>query len=156
MGAVVAVALGAVLVINVNGAFFAARQTDVPAIDARVSVDRAIPAGACVVTDVTAYVVNANRFDDSPRSCPDVVDALGMTLALNHGRRPTSDLPATSVVVQTWLSDLSRCDYLILSGDTPERLPWTPAIAQYVQTHFIALPVTGLGGVTIYQRIPIP
>jgi hypothetical protein len=143
-----AVALAAA--INLNGVAFAARQTTIPAPDPAAVVDLTIPVGACVVSDTTAFLVNANRFEASSPSCPDVVDPLGATLALNDGRRPSGDLPDSSPAVQGLLSDLARADFLILSDDVTERWPWTPTVAQYIESNFVVVPVAGP---LVYQRI---
>lgn len=144
MGAVALVAA-----INLNGVAFAARQTTIPALDPADVVDLTIPAGACVVSDTSAFLVNANRFNASSPSCPDLVDPLGATLALNDGRRPSEDLPDSSPAVQALLSDLARADYLILSEDVADRWPWTPTVSQYIGSNFVLVPVAGP---LVYQR----
>lgn len=148
----VAACAGAVVLLDVNGVAFAARNTALPAPDPAVAIDLAIPQGACVVTDATAFLVNANRLDADSASCPDVVDPLGSTLSLNHGHQPSSDLPDSSLAVRALLSDLERADYLILSGMVPSRWPWTPTISSYIQTHFVQIPVAG--AVVFERRAP--
>lgn len=144
---VVALALAAILIIN--GMAFAARQTQAPAADPAVTIDAVIPSGACVVTDTTAYLVNANRFAASSSSCPLIVDALGTTLSLDHGMRPAASLPAGSVVVRTWLHYFQHADFLILSDAAPTRIPWTPAVAMYVNANFDQIDI---GGARILER----
>lgn len=138
---VIALTLGGLLIFN--GVSFAARQTDTPASDPAATIDAIIPAGACVVTDTTAYLVNANRFGASSSSCPVIVDPLGTTLTLNHGERPTASLAPTSVAVETWLVYFHRADFLILSDAASTRIPLTPVIADYVTDNFDQIDITG-------------
>jgi len=142
--AVVVAALAAVAIANWDGATLAARETHAPADDPAATIDAVVPVGACVLTDTTALLVNANRFDLPSRSCPDVVDPLAVTFILNHGRRPGATLADTSPTVRTWLAYLSHADFLILSDSPAIRLPWTPTVVAYLTSHFVRLHVAGL------------
>ncbi|MGH9126999.1 MAG: phospholipid carrier-dependent glycosyltransferase [Acidimicrobiales bacterium] len=147
----VAACVGAVVMFNVNGVAFAARKTALPAPDPADAIDLVIPKGACVVTDAPALLVNANRFDARSTSCPDGVDPLGTTLSLNHGHHPSSELPDSSPAVRAVLSDLSRADYIILSGMASSRWPWTPTVVGYIQTNFVQMVVPGA---VVFERRP--
>jgi hypothetical protein len=114
-----------------------------------------IPAGACVVTDQTSLVIAADRFTAARPGCPDVIDALAMTLVLSNGvsvQGGAADLPH---VVSAWQATLARAQYVWLSPNSARRIPWTPALSLWFTTHFQELTTgSGHGLGRVYKQVP--
>ena len=125
----------------------------------QIYADKAlIPAGACVVTDQTSLVIAADRFTAAQPGCPDVIDALAMTLVLSNGvsvQGGAADLPH---VVSAWQATLAGARYVWLSPNNSRRIPWTPALSLWFTTHFQELTPDehghghGLG--RVYEQVP--
>lgn len=105
-----------------------------------------IPAGACVVTDVSSFTIVANRFRATTASCPKLVDAIGTDYALANGRNPLVGAGRSKALKRAWLSAFQHAQFVWLScapvtspacvGATGRRIPWTPAISTYFASHF--------------------
>ena len=66
-----------------------------------------IPAGACVVTDQTSLAIAADRFTTARPGCPDVIDALAMTLVLSDGVSVQGGAASLPHVVSAWQAALA-------------------------------------------------
>jgi glycosyl transferase family 87 len=113
------------------------------------SADRQIPPGSCVLTDLSAMTIVANRFN-ATNECSPMIDAIGTDYALSHGRNGVSGAGRTPEVERVWLDAFQRAQYVWIScapaasrGCNPwtnRRIPWTPAILGYFRSHFRPVP----------------
>jgi len=113
------------------------------------SADRQIPAGSCVVTDLSAMTIVANRFN-ATHGCSPMIDAIGTDYALSGGRNGVSGAGRTPEVEKVWLQAFAQAQYVWIScapaasrGCNPwtnRRIPWTHAILGYFHTHFRPVP----------------
>jgi alpha-1,2-mannosyltransferase len=116
-----------------------------------------IPAGACVVTDEVSLTISANRFSTRP-GCPDVLDALAVTLVEDNGVSVQGGAKALPRAVAAWQWIFSRAQYVWLSADSDRRIPWTHALTRWFGHHFKPRPAGGgatgrAGGLgRVYQR----
>jgi hypothetical protein len=111
-----------------------------------------IPAGACVLTDQSSYLLLADRFLARSRSCPQMVDSLGTDLALSGGRRPSTGTAEVPAVRAFWRGAFHRAQYVLLTTRNELRIPWTPPLADYFHRSFRAILWTR--NFTIYARHP--
>ena len=108
---------------------------------------REIPAGACVLTDVTALSIISNRFVSTTRGCSTMIDAIGSDYALSRGRNGVSGAGRTPAVRDLWLAALRHAQYVWVACPprsspgclTDRRIPWTAPILGYFRTHFTPL-----------------
>ncbi len=105
------------------------------------NLDRAIPAGACVVSDATSLLVNANRMNFS-KSCPVIVDATGTWLTYEPAHPPQRKglAPKNPALVALWKRAFSHADYAVFAGVSAFRTPFTPALSQWFNDHFERIP----------------
>lgn len=113
-----------------------------------------IPAGSCLVTDEASLAIAADRFTDLPRGCPNIVDALAETLVLSNGvsiQGGAKDMPQ---VVSAWRGWLGAADYVWLSPGhgSQRRIPWTPALTAWFDTHFTKVGEYNPGRGQLYAR----
>ncbi len=111
---------------------------------------RAIPPGACVVTDQASYLLLANRFTSAVPGCSPMVDGLGTDLALSRGRRPGSGAAKVPAVAAAWNQAFGHAGYALLSSKSALRIPWTPQLAGYFDRNFRQI-LHGYG-YTLYKR----
>ncbi|MGA9775722.1 MAG: hypothetical protein WBU92_07350 [Candidatus Dormiibacterota bacterium] len=104
------------------------------AADPSAAIARVIPAGACVVTDEAEYTINADRFLSRVPGCPQMVDALGTTMASSGSQDPSS--PEAQSAAPLWLRDFQRAQYLLLTPLSFDRIPWNRALESYVERNF--------------------
>ncbi len=112
------------------------------------AADARIPAGACVLTDVSSYTIVADRFASTNSSCPKIVDAIGIDYALATGRNALVGAGRNPAVRRAWLSAFHHAQFVWLScapvssvscaNATGRRIPWTPPISAYFAAHFRA------------------
>ncbi|MGC2191222.1 MAG: hypothetical protein WA751_02695 [Candidatus Dormiibacterota bacterium] len=106
-----------------------------PTPDPAAALDRLIPAGACVVTDNPAYLINSDRYQGGPR-CPPVVDPYGATIALSGGLVANGGAARSRDAVDTWLGYFRSAQYLLLTPASSVRIPWDRKLTSYVYSHF--------------------
>jgi hypothetical protein len=98
---------------------------------------RAVPDGACAITDNPSVLILADRFA-APPGCSDLVDADGSTLSWSGGRRGYRALSRPQAIAD-WLGVLRQTDYVVVTqGLVPARIPWGPALLGYLYGHFRA------------------
>jgi len=98
-------------------------------------LDRAMPAGACAITDDPSVLVLADRFS-APPGCSDMVDADGSTLSWSGGRRGYQALSQPQAITD-WLGVLGQTGYVVVTqGMVPARIPWGPGLLDYLHAHF--------------------
>ena len=112
----------------------------------------AIPAGSCVVTDQISMAIAANRFTSARGGCPDVMDSLAQTLTLSNGVSVQGGAASLPHVVASWRAIFARADYVWLSPNNARRIPWTPGLTSWFDTHFVQVPAGGGLG-RVYKRI---
>ena len=97
-----------------------------------------VPAGSCVLSDAETVLVSAGRAGTGPTGCPAILDATGTWLTYDPAHPPgrTGSGPRDPALVELWRSAFSRADYVVLSGICAFRIPWTPSLYQYFDTHY--------------------
>ncbi|HEY3866800.1 MAG TPA: phospholipid carrier-dependent glycosyltransferase [Actinocrinis sp.] len=114
--------------------------------DPAAAADRVIPPGACVLTDMVSLTVAADRIVSDVPDCPLILDGVGTDYSLSHGRNGVVGAGESPAVEATWLSAFEHAQYVWLScvpaasplcyGSTNRRIPWTPTITGYFESHF--------------------
>jgi hypothetical protein len=113
-------------------------------------LSKIIPAGACVVTSMSASTITSDRYDGGA-SCPALLDSFGVALTYADGRSPASATLTQPRLRALWLRAYERADYVFLvQRDTPT-VPSDATLRRYLATHFARLTVAGLDG-TLYRR----
>ncbi len=100
------------------------------------AADKIIPAGACVLTNDSAYTVAADRFYSDVRGCPVMVDSLGTLFTMTGGRSGEAAAAALRPVAELWQAGLERAGYVWLTTDTVNQIPWDQRLYAYFRGHF--------------------
>lgn len=100
------------------------------------AADKIIPAGACVLTNDSAYIVAADRFYSDVRGCPAMVDSLGTLFTMTGGRSRDATGAALRPVAELWQAGLERAGYVWLTADTVNQIPWDQRLYAYFSSHF--------------------
>jgi hypothetical protein len=103
------------------------------------AAQRAIPPGACVVTDQVSYTIGINRFVSDVPGCSSMVDGVGSDYALSNGHNGLTGAGETPAVENLWLSAFRAAQYAWLTSDNSRRIPWTPRLRAYFLSHFVPL-----------------
>ena len=113
-----------------------------------------IPQGACVVTDEASLTISADRFDNLPPGCPDIIDSLAATLVLSNGVSVQGGANQMPDVVATWKAWLGKADYVWLSPahGSRRRIPWTPELSAWFNATFVKLGSYKAGTGQLYVR----
>jgi hypothetical protein len=117
------------------------------------AVDRIIPAGSCVVSDSVSLLLLADRFNSSVPGCTIIDDGLGTDLALSHGLTPETGAAAVPAVARLWHESFSHAQFLWLSSRYTRRIPFSPALQQYMNRHFKLISADNYGD-KLYRRVP--
>jgi hypothetical protein len=110
-------------------------------------IARAIPKGACVVTDEPAFTIVADRFVADSSNCPAVVDSYGEWLAADLKHPPPSPGPYDPELVTSWRSWFAAADYVVLTSQF--RIPWTRELRSWFASQF--KPVS-FEGARVYRK----
>jgi len=124
--------------------FSAVAESPGPGIAARV------PAGTCVVTDMSALVISGNRLSAGVPGCPTVLDSFGTWLAADPRHPPLSSGPPDPALVNEWRNWLAQADYVVLGSPGTFRIPWTSALETWFNQTFVS--ISNPGGAAIYRR----
>ncbi|MGN6790874.1 MAG: phospholipid carrier-dependent glycosyltransferase [Streptosporangiaceae bacterium] len=100
---------------------------------------RLIPPGACVATDQASYTIAIDRFVSTVPKCSLMVDGLGTDYALSNGRNPQTGAGGSAAVQEAWMSVFRAAQYAWLTAEAYRRIPWTPRLAAYFDSHFVPL-----------------
>jgi hypothetical protein len=102
------------------------------------AAQRAIPPGACVVTDQVSYTIAIDRFVSSAPGCSLMLDGVGTDYALSgrNGENGAGHVPALQRI---WLAAFRFARYAWLTGEAARRIPWTPRLEAYFDGHFVPL-----------------
>lgn len=134
-----AVLVGVVAVAVIAGLGFRQLEVEVhlqPWADPALTVDRLIPRGACVVTNVAALTVVADRFVPDTAGCPSLVDAYGTLIAMTDGHQMFASKAALAVVGKFWRSTFEHASYVWLIAPTQGEIPWTRSLHDYFLNRF--------------------
>jgi alpha-1,2-mannosyltransferase len=153
-------AVGAVLAVVLAVAVAAAGVAQVRAgsrlagTQVAAAADRLIPAGACVVTNDSAYTVAAGRFYSDVAGCPAMTDSFGTLIAMTGGHPRDASPAALAPVVALWHATLEQATYVWLTGDTVAQIPWNSGLYGYFRRHFRLI---GLAGQPVpWRDVPRP
>jgi Glycosyltransferase family 87 len=105
------------------------------------AAQRLIPRGACVATDQASYTIAIDRFVSTVPQCSLMIDGLGTAYALSNGRNPQTGAGGSPTVEAAWMSAFRAAKYAWLTTEAYRRIPWTPRLAAYFDSHFV--PLTG-------------
>ncbi len=114
------------------------------------AIQRAIPPGACVLSDQASLLISADRFRSGSAGCPVIIDGTGTSYALGDGRSPVQagDVPA---VAGLWLQAMRAAQYVLLTPSNRNRIAWNPQLESYLAGNFVR--VSGdWAPLTLYQR----
>jgi len=111
-----------------------------PRVGARAlaAVRRAVPPGACVLTDQVSFTIAANRFFSSVPGCPQMIDPLNTDYALSPGRDGLSGAGRVPAVAAIMRNAFDHAQYVWLAGVyNRRRIAWTPALRAYFSGNFV-------------------
>jgi len=113
---------------------------------------RAIPPGACVLTDQSSFTIAADRFTSSVPGCSQMIDPLGTDYALTPGRDGLHDAGRFPAVAAIMRYAFDHAQYVWLAGTyNLRRIGWTPALTAYFRSNFVRLRHDSRGD-TLYVR----
>jgi hypothetical protein len=97
---------------------------------------RAVPPGACVLTDQVSYTIAIDRFASDVPGCSAMVDGVGSDYALSGGHNGLTGAGDVPAVERLWMSAFRAAQYLWLTSDSTRRIPWTPRLRAYFLANF--------------------
>ena len=122
------------------------------------SISKVFGKGAAEVQALrdVSLTVAADRFVSDVPDCPLILDGVGTDYSLSHGRNGVVGAGESPAVEATWLSAFEHAQYVWLScvpaasplcyGSTNRRIPWTPTITGYFDSHFKPVTTPGAPG----------
>jgi hypothetical protein len=114
---------------------------------------RAIPAGACVLTDQVSFTIAADRFGSAGPGCPLMIDPLGTDYALSPGRDGTQGAGRVPAVAAIMRDAFTHAQYVWLAGGyNRRRIAWTPALRRYFDARFVRVLTDGKGDALYVRR----
>ncbi len=114
------------------------------------ALTKAIPAGACVVSDQASLLISADRFVSSVPGCVPLADGFGSSYALSG--RAASAAGADPAVAELWKRAFDRAQYVLLTQYNARRIAWTPGLRAYLRANFVR--VNGpWPDLTLYSRV---
>lgn len=109
-----------------------------------------VPAGACLVTDITTSAVVADRFTSDKAKCPKMIDPYGEWVTRTD-RNGLYAGPYPADFVAAFADMLNRADYVALVAPLSNYIPWTPELSQWFLSSFDATKQTS--AVTVYKHV---
>jgi hypothetical protein len=103
------------------------------------AVKRLVPPGACVATDQASFTIAIDRFVSTVPQCSLMIDGMGINYALSNGRNPQTGAGGSAAVQTAWMSAFRAAKYAWLTTEAYRRIPWTPRLAAYFDSHFVPL-----------------
>jgi hypothetical protein len=100
---------------------------------------RVIPPGACVATDQASYTIAINRFVSTAPGCSLMIDGVGTDYALSNGRNGETGAGNAPAVAAAWMAQFRNAKYAWLTTQEYRRVPWTPQLRAYFDSHFVPL-----------------
>ena len=113
-------------------------HTSVPASEI-AAARRLIPPGACVATDQASNTIAIDRFVSAVPGCSLMIDGLGTDYALSDGRNPQTGAGSSRAVEAAWMSAFRAARYAWLTSVSYRRIPWSPQLVAYFNSHFVPL-----------------
>jgi alpha-1,2-mannosyltransferase len=101
--------------------------------------ERIIPPGACVATDQASYTIAIDRFVSTVPGCSLMIDGVGTDYALSNGRNGETGAGSSPAVAAAWMAQFRHASYVWLTTQEYRRIPWTPQLTAYFQSHFVPL-----------------
>lgn len=145
----VAVVGAAVLLVGVPRSFQQFESLESGALDPSGWIRTIIPEGSCVVFDVPTLAVVSNRLL-ATRECPDLIDPFGMWLGSEEQSPPGRASTKPPSLVREWARFLDQADFVVLSVDYSNYIPWTPELRSQFRQDFRR--VEDRSGIVVYQR----
>jgi hypothetical protein len=116
------------------------------------AVRRAIPPGACVLTDQSSFTIAADRFTSDVPGCSQMIDPLGTDYALSPGRDALNGASRSPAVETITRYAFDHAQYVWLAGTyNLRRIAWTPALRAYFDGNFVKV-LHDKQGDTLYVR----
>jgi hypothetical protein len=113
---------------------------------------RAIPPGACVLTDQSSFTIAANRFASDVPGCSQMIDPLGTDYALTPGRDALHGAGSYPAVAAIMNYAFGHAQYVWLAGRyNLRRIGWTPSLRAYFDSNFVKVLHDNKGD-TLYVR----
>jgi hypothetical protein len=113
---------------------------------------RAIPPGACVLTDQSSFTIAADRFTSDVPGCSLMIDPLGTDYALSPGRDALNGAARSPAVEAITRYAFDHAQYVWLAGTyNLRRIAWTPALRAYFGSNFVKV-LHDKQGDTLYIR----
>jgi len=113
---------------------------------------RAIPPGACVLTDQASFTVAADRFTSDVPGCSLMIDPLGTDYALSPGRDALNGAGRYPAVESITRYAFDHAQYVWLAGNfNLRRIAWTPSLRAYFSANFVKV-LADRQGDTLYVR----
>jgi hypothetical protein len=103
------------------------------------AVKRLIPPGACVATDQVSFTIAIDRFVSTVPGCSLMIDGVGTDYALSNGRNGQTGAGSSPAVEAAWMSAFRAAKYAWLTSEAYRRIPWTPQLRAYFDSHFTLL-----------------
>jgi hypothetical protein len=100
---------------------------------------RLIPPGACVATDQASFTIAIDRFVSTVPGCSLMIDGVGTDYALSNGRNGQTGAGSSPAVEAAWMSAFRAAKYAWLTTEADRRIPWTPQLKAYFDSHFMPL-----------------
>lgn len=148
------VAVAAVVLVTIFSIFQFKAETKVrslmgPRIIAHV--DRIVPRGSCVATDLVTLLLISNRFISHVPGCSVMLDGLGTDLAYSGGLKPDTGAGRHPAVQAAWMNAFTHAQFIWLSRNSGRRVAWFPALHQYFTKNFTQV-MTDPRGDVLYKR----
>ncbi len=83
-----------------------------------------------------SYTIAVNRFVSTVPGCSLMVDGVGTDYALSNGRNAQTGAGSSPAVAAAWMSAFRAAKYAWLTWEAYRRIPWTPQLKTYFDTHF--------------------
>jgi hypothetical protein len=103
------------------------------------AVQRLVPPGACVATDQVSFTIAIDRFSSTVPGCSLMIDGVGTDYALSNGRNGQTGAGSSPAVAAAWMSAFRAAKYAWLTSEAYRRIPWTPQLRAYFDSHFTPL-----------------
>jgi hypothetical protein len=113
-----------------------AREITQGSADPSAWMRESIPQGSCVMFDVPTLVIVGDRLLSDDPDCPALIDPFGMWLNAEAHLSPSMADTVDPELAQTWISYLEKADFLVLSVDFSNFVPWNPELRAWFSTNY--------------------
>jgi hypothetical protein len=113
-----------------------ARELTAGSLDPSPWIREAIPAGSCVMFDVPTIAIVGDRLLSDDPECPALIDPFGMWINTSEHLSPSVAKAADPDLAQTWIRYLEKADYLVLSVDFSNFVPWNPELRAWFASNY--------------------